>query len=205
MKKFLIGKKEGMTQLILEDGRVVPVTVVIVEPCVVLSQKTKEKDGYNAVVVGAESISETKLNKPAQGYLKALGAEPVKHIKEFRVDNPESFEPKSALTVEVFEQGEIVKVKGKSSGKGFQGTIKRHHFARGPMSHGSKNHRLPGSIGAGTGISHVFKGLRMSGHMGDSWVTQEGLEVVRVDKDRNLLFIKGAVPGKRNNRLYITN
>ncbi len=205
MNKFLIGKKVGMTQLILEDGRVQPVTVVLVDPCIVLSQKIKQNDGYDAVVLGCESVSDGKLNKPKLGYFKALGVEPLKHVKEFRVNNPEKFELKSELSVDVFEAGEIVNVRGKSIGKGFQGTVKRHNFSRGLMTHGSKSHRLPGSIGAGTDMSHVLKGTRMGGHMGNEWVTQEGVEVVRVDKSKNLLFVKGSIPGKKNNRLYITN
>lgn len=205
MKKFILGKKIGMTQIIEDSGEVVPVTVLEVEPCKVVDLRTSEKNGYEAVVVGSGTPKEGKVNKPLQGFFKSKKVDPAKVLKEFRVDSTEGFEVNQEISLTQFEKDEKVNVKSKSIGRGFAGTIKRHGFARGPMTHGSKNHRLPGSIGAGTDPARVFKGTRMGGHMGDEFVTTKNLVVVRVDANKGVILIKGSVPGKKNNLVEIYN
>jgi len=205
MKKFILGKKIGMTQIIEDSGEVVPVTVLEVEPCKIVDLRTSEKNGYEAVVVGSGVPKEDKLNKPMKGYFKSKKVDPAKVLKEFRVDSTESYEINQEVSLDQFEKDEKVNVKSKSIGRGFAGTIKRHGFARGPMTHGSKNHRLPGSIGAGTDPARVFKGTRMGGHMGDEFVTTKNLVVVRVDSQKGVILIKGSVPGKKNNLVEIYN
>jgi large subunit ribosomal protein L3 len=194
----LFGTKKGMTQIFDEAGSLVPVSVIEAGPCVVTQLKTKEKDGYNAIQVGYGQAR--KLNKPRQGHLK--GAK-VKYLSEIRVVKPEEYKLGQEIKVEIFKPGDSVSVSGVSIGKGFQGAIKRFHHARGPMSHGSKCHRLPGSIGAGTTPGRVYKGLEMAGRMGGGKVTVKNLKVVEVDAAKNLLLLKGAVPGKEGNTLLI--
>jgi large subunit ribosomal protein L3 len=192
--KGIIGRKIGMTQLFdQESGVVTPVTVIEAGPCPVVQVRTPDVDGYTALQLAYGEIKERKLSKPEVGHLKHAGVAPHRHLVEFR--DAEGFAAGETVTVEAFEVGERVKVSGRSKGKGFAGTIKRHNFSAGPKSHGSHNIRKPGSIGASATPSRVFKGIRMAGHMGDARVTQRGLRVAEVDAERNLLLIAGAVPG----------
>jgi large subunit ribosomal protein L3 len=192
--KGIIGTKLGMTQLFDEEsGQVTPVTVIEAGPCPVVAVRTAEADGYSAVQLAFGPVKEKKLTRPRAGHLKAAGVAPHRTLIEFR--DAEGWNAGDTVTVEAFEQGERVKVSGISRGKGFAGTIKRHRFSRGPMSHGSHNIRAPGSIGASATPSHVYKGTRMAGQMGSQRVTQRGLRVVEVDAERNLLLVRGAVPG----------
>jgi large subunit ribosomal protein L3 len=200
----ILGKKLGMTQIFDEAGNAIPVTVVQAGPCVVTQIKTPDTDGYAAIQVGFEEATEKALNKPKLGHLAKSGSSPVRHLKEYRVEVAEGYELGQAITAESFEAGQLVDVTGKSIGRGFAGYQKRHNFRRGPMAHGSKNHRLPGSTGAGTTPGRVYPGKRMAGQMGNAQVTIRKLEVVRVDSDRNLLLIKGAIPGKPGGLLSVT-
>jgi large subunit ribosomal protein L3 len=194
MGKGIIGTKLGMTQLFdAESGQVTPVTVIEAGPCPVVAVRTPETDGYTAVQLAFGPVKEKKLSRPRAGHLKAAGVAPHRTLIEFR--DAEGWNPGDTVTVEAFEQGDQVKVSGVSRGKGFAGTIKRHRFSRGPMSHGSHNVRAPGSIGASATPSHVYKGTRMAGQMGSQRVTQRGLRVVEVDAEKNLLLVRGAVPG----------
>jgi large subunit ribosomal protein L3 len=194
MSKGIIGTKLGMTQLFdQESGVVTPVTVIEAGPCPVVQVKTAETDGYGAVQLAFGAVKERKLSRPESGHLKHAGVTPHRHLVEFR--GAEGLAVGDTVTVESFQPGESVKVSGRSKGKGFAGTIKRHNFASGPKSHGSHNVRAPGSIGASATPSRVFKGMKMAGHMGDERVTQRGLKVAEVDVERNLLLIAGAVPG----------
>jgi large subunit ribosomal protein L3 len=195
--KGIIGKKLGMTQVFdPESGVVTPVTVIEAGPCPVVQVKTVENDGYEAVQLAFEPVAERKLAKPALGHLKKAGVEPHRHLVEFR--GRSELVVGEAVTVEAFQPGDSVKVSGIGIGKGFAGTIKRHRFHRGPKSHGSHNIRQPGSVGASATPSRVFKGTRMAGRMGGKRVTQVGLKVHEVDPERNLLLVRGAVPGPRN-------
>lgn len=200
--KFILGKKLEMTQKFSEDGTVVPVTAVLAGPCMVTQVRTSEKDGYNAVQIGF--LVKNKLNKPQSGHLKGL--DNFRYLKEFRpegFDNKEGLKRGDKISVENFEVGDVVKVSGVSKGKGFQGVVKRHGFSGGPASHGDKDQlRMPGSIGA-QGPQRVLKGLRMPGHMGDHCVTIKNLKVIEIDKDKNIIFIKGAIPGARNGLVEI--
>jgi large subunit ribosomal protein L3 len=192
--KGIIGTKVGMTQLFdAESGRVTPVTVIEAGPCPVVAVRTPEVDGYNAVQLAFAPVKEKKLTRPRAGHLKAAGVAPHRTLVEFR--DAEGFGAGDTVTVETFQPGERVKVSGVSRGKGFAGTIKRHRFSRGPVSHGSHNVRAPGSIGASATPSHVYKGTKMAGHMGSTRVTQRGLRVVEIDTERNLLLVEGAIPG----------
>ncbi|PZN06803.1 MAG: 50S ribosomal protein L3 [Bacillota bacterium] len=196
----LLGRKLGMTQIFDEEGRAVPVTVVQAGPCVVVQKKTEEKDGYRALQLGFGEIKEKKVNKPMAGHFRKAGVKPVRYLREFRLDDDEDeqrYEVGQELTVELFSAGEYVDVTGVSKGKGFLGPIARHGFGRGPMSHGSKYHRGPGSLGSSTFPGRVFKGRKMAGRTGGERVTVRGLKVVRVDPERHLLLIQGAVPGPR--------
>src|SRR6059036_3358955 len=193
----LLGKKLGMTQVFVEDGIVERVTVVQAGPCRVTGLRTEDRDGYTAVQLGYGDVPERKLTKAQIGHTKKSGDAPLRHLREFRGEG-EGLEVGQELTVDVFEKGQTVKVSGVSKGKGFQGTVKRHRFSRGPVSHGSHNVRAPGSIGASATPSRVFKGIRGPGHMGSERVTQRGLTVVDVREGENLLLVRGAVPGPRN-------
>ena len=197
----LIGRKVGMTQVFQADGTMIPVSVVIVEPNTVTRLRTPERDGYTAVQLGIEESG--KLNKPEIGQLKNLPK--VSVIREFRLDGEgtEAFTVGQKLDVTLFAAGDIVNVTGVSKGKGFSGHIKRHHFKRGPKTHGSDHHRAPGSIGPGTTPGRVYKGMRMAGHMGDARATVKKLRVVRADAERNLLLIKGSLPGSPNGLLLV--
>ncbi len=193
--KNIIGRKIGMTQIFQEDGSLVPVTVVEAGPLVVVQKKTAEKDGYNAIQVGFGNIKENKVNKPYKGHFDKGDLEYKKHLREFKVDNPDEFQIGQEIKVDIFEVGDKVDVTGTSKGKGTQGVIKRHGFARGRETHGSKFHRSPGGMAAGADPGRVFKGHRMAGRMGNERVTIQNLDIVKVDVEKNLLLIKGAVPG----------
>ena len=190
----LIGRKVGMTQVFQDDGTMVGVSVVAVEPNTVTRLRTPARDGYSAVQVGIEESK--KITKPERGQLTNLP--PLSTIREFRVQSVDGFEVGQKLDVSLFEAGELVDVSGVSKGKGFAGHIKRHHFRRGPKTHGSDQHREPGSIGPGTTPGRVYKGMRMAGHMGDQRITTKKLRVVRTDPERNLILVKGSLPGARN-------
>ena len=193
----ILAKKLGMTQLFLDDGRVERVTVLEAGPCPVTGIRTFDRDGYEAVQLAFGLVREKHLSKPELGHLRKADAPPMKHVVEFR-DEAGELTVGETVTVEAFEPGNTVKISGVSKGKGFQGTVKRHNFSRGPVSHGSHNVRAPGSIGAAAYPARVFKGIRGPGQMGNKRVTQKGLEVVRVDADKNLLMVRGSVPGPRN-------
>lgn len=204
MSVGILGTKLGMTQVFDDEGRALPVTVIQAGPCTVTQIKTAQTDGYSAVQVGYQEVSEKALTKPELGHLNKAGATPLRHLTEYRTDRTSEFELGQAVTAEMFEAGQIVDVSGTSIGRGFAGNQKRHNFRRGPMSHGSKNHRLPGSTGAGTTPGRIYPGKRMAGQLGNKKVTTRKLTVVRVDPARNLLLIKGAVPGKPGALLNIT-
>lgn len=198
----IIGRKVGMTQLFDDDGNVVAVTVVQAGPCPVTQVRTLASDGYEAVQLAFEECRDKHLSKPELGHLKKAGLKHgMRHLVEF--DDLGDLKVGDTVTVEAFEEGQAVSVAGVSKGKGFQGTVKRHHFGRGPESHGSHNIRQPGSIGASAYPSRVFKGMRMSGHMGARRVTQQGLKIVRRDVENDLLLIKGSVPGAKNSVVII--
>ena len=197
------GTKLGMTQIFDEEGNAVPVTVIQAGPCVVTQVKTAQTDGYTAVQVGYKSVPEKALTKPALGHLTKAGAAAMRHLKEYRVEKTDEFELGQSLTADRFEPGQLVDVTGTSIGKGFAGNQKRHKFHRGPMSHGSKNHRLPGSIGPGTTPGRVYPGKKMAGRLGGKRVTTRKLQVVKIDSENNLLVIKGAIPGKPGGLLSI--
>jgi large subunit ribosomal protein L3 len=197
----ILGKKLGMTQVFREDGTVVPVTVIAAGPCKVTAVRDAERDGYTAVQLAFGEVAEEKLSKAELGHLKKAGAGAMRHLVEFRDEDlgaEESPKVGDDVTVDSFEPGQKVKVSGVSIGKGFQGGIKRHNFSRGPVTHGSHNVRAPGSIGASAFPARVFKGTRMPGQMGNKRITQRGLEIAEVDAERNLLLVKGSVPGSRN-------
>ena len=205
MSKAILGRKLGMTQIFTEEGQVVPVTVIETGNNVVIQNKTTESDGYNAVQLGFGEIKEKHLTKPLKGRFDKAGVEPVKFIREMRLAAPSEYKVGDKIGVDIFEAGQLVDVTGISKGKGFAGTVKRHGFARGPMGHGSKSHREPGSTGAmisGHG-GRVLKGKKLPGHMGNERVTVQRLTLVKVDTDRNLLLIKGAVPGPKKGLLMI--
>ena len=194
--KGILGKKLGMTQIFTEAGNVVPVTVVEAGPVVVTQIKTTEKEGYNAVQVGFVDAKEKSLNKPQKGHLAAANVL-KKHLKEFRMDSVEEFSVGQEIKADIFAAGEVIDVTGTSKGKGFQGPIKRHGQSRGPESHGSRYHRRPGSMGACSFPGRVFKNKKLAGHMGSVTVTVQNLEVVRVDAEKNLILVKGAIPGAK--------
>ena len=204
----ILGKKLGMTQLFTEEGERVPVTVIEAGPCAVTAVRELERDGYRAVQLAFGETKEARLTKPQRGHLKRAGAGALRHLAEFRVseDDERSYEIGQTLTAsDMFEKGQRVKVSALSKGKGFQGTIRRHGFSRGPVSHGSHNVRAPGSIGASATPSHVMKGTRLPGQMGNRRVTQLGLEVVDVDGERNMLLLRGAVPGPEGAVVEVRN
>ncbi|MEE9285147.1 MAG: 50S ribosomal protein L3 [Dehalococcoidia bacterium] len=196
----IIGKKLGMTQVFAEDGTAVPVTAIEAGPCTIVQVKTQENDGYQSVQLGFGHRK--RLNRPLAGHLKGLGS--FRTLREFRVDDLDSYEVGQEVDVSIFSEGDTVDVTGRSRGMGFAGGVKRHHFHGGPKTHGqSDRHRAPGAIGAGTTPGRVLKGLRMAGHMGDERITTQNLKVVRVDPQRNLLLLRGAVPGAKNGLITI--
>ena len=203
MKKALIGKKVGMTQIFDENGVVIPVTVIEAGPCVVAQVKTLENDGYEAVQLGFGEVKEKHLNKPEKGHFAKANVAAKKHLREFRLDSIEGIKVGDELKADVFAAGEKIDVQGTSKGKGFQGVIKRHGQHRGPMGHGSMYHRRPGSMGATSTPGRVFKGKKLPGHMGRVTVTIQNLDVVRVDMDKNVILVKGSVPGAKGAILKI--
>lgn len=196
MSLGILGTKLGMTQVFDETGKAVPVTVIQAGPCTVTQIKTAQTDGYVSVQLGYGEVSQKALNKPELGHLAKSNASPLRHLREYRLDAADGYELGQQIKADTFSTGQIVDVIGTSIGRGFAGYQKRHNFKRGPMAHGSKNHRLPGSTGAGTTPGRVFPGKRMAGRLGGGQVTVRKLTVVRVDADRNLLLVRGAVPGK---------
>ena len=197
MNKGLIGRKVGMTQIFDEKGNVIPVTVIEAGPCVVAQVKTVETDGYNAVQLGFGDVKDKHINKPEAGHFAKAKLANKKHLREFRLDSIEGIKVGDEVKADVFEAGEKIDVQGTSKGKGFQGVIKRHGQHRGPMGHGSMYHRRPGSMGATSTPGRVFKGKKLPGHMGRVTVTIQNLDVVRVDMDKNVILVKGSVPGAK--------
>lgn len=198
MVSTILGRKIGMTQVWDENDNVVPVTVVQAGPCTVSQVKTKSSDGYDAVQIGFGDVKANRINKPLKGHFDAHGVEPMRYLREVRVENGEEHSCGDQVTVADFAEVKSVDVTGTSKGKGFQGTIKRWNFSRGPMTHGSRNQRRPGSIGQCAYPARVRKGLHMAGHMGAERVTVKNLKLVRVDTEQNLMLIKGAIPGGKN-------
>ena len=201
--KNMLGKKVGMTQIFKQDGTLVPVTVIEAGPLFVVQKKTVEKDGYNAIQVGYGDVKEKRMTKPAKGHFDKANVAYRKFLREFTVENPDEFEIGQEIKVDVFSEGDMIDVTGTSKGKGTAGVIKRHGFGRGRETHGSKFHRMPGGMSAGTYPGRVFKGHRMMGRMGNERVTVQYLEVVRVDAEKNLILVKGAVPGPRKGLVSI--
>ncbi|WP_072621623.1 50S ribosomal protein L3 [Spirulina major] len=204
MSVGILGTKLGMTQIFdRESGASIPVTVIQAGPCTITQIKQKQTDGYTAVQIGYQEVKEKALTKPELGHLSKANAAPLRHLKEYRLDDVSSFELGQALSADIFTPGQLVDVSGKTIGRGFAGYQKRHNFRRGPMSHGSKNHRLPGSTGPGTTPGRIFPGKKMAGQYGNTKVTIRKLQVVRVDTEKNLLLVRGAIPGKPGNVLSI--
>ena len=199
----ILGKKLGMSQFFDDTGKSIPVTVIEAGPCRITQLKSTSTDGYTAVQLGFGDIRVKLVNKPAAGHLAKSGEEPLRHLREYRVDSVEGLSLGSNITVSDFEAGQKVDVSGDTMGRGFAGLQKRHGFSRGPMSHGSKNHREPGSIGAGTTPGRVYPGKRMAGRYGGKQITTKGLVILKVDTERNLLVVKGSVPGKPGSLLNI--
>ncbi len=209
MKKAIVGKKIGMTQIFTDDGRLVPVTVVEAGPCKVVQKKTTESDGYDAVQVGFDTLAENRakklVNQPLTGHFKKAGVAPTRYLRELRLDNVAGLEVGNELTVSQFENGDKIDVSGISKGHGYTGAIQRWNQHTGPMAHGSKYHRGVGSLSANSDPSRVFKNKHMAGHYGVERVTVQNLEIVKVDAERNLLLIKGAVPGPNGGLLLVRN
>ncbi len=199
----ILGKKLGMSQFFDDKGRSIPVTLVEAGPCRITQIKNSATDGYSAVQIAFASVREKLVNKPSQGHLAKSGKELLRHMREYRVDNLDSYQLGSQITVGNFEEGQKVDVSGTSMGRGFSGYQKRHGFSRGPMSHGSKNHREPGSTGAGTTPGRIYPGKRMAGRYGGKKITTRGLRIIKIDSEHNLLVIKGSVPGKPGSLLNI--
>ncbi len=202
MKKAILGKKLGMTQIFDEKGKVIPVTVIEAGPCTVLQIKTKDIDGYEAVKLGFGDVKESKLTKPKMGEFKKINTTPKKYLREFRLEEI-SYNVGDEIKADIFKTGDKVDITGISKGKGFQGVIKRHGQSRGPMGHGSMYHRRPGSMGSTSTPGRVFKGKKLPGHMGMDTVTIQNLEVVKVDLDKNVILVKGSVPGNKGAILKI--
>ncbi len=199
----ILGKKLGMSQFFNDEGKSIPVTLIEAGPCRITQLKSTSTDGYNAVQLGFGDIREKLVNKPAKGHLAKSGDEVLRHLKEYRVDSVDGLELGGSISVTAFEPGQKVDVSGDTMGRGFSGLQKRHGFSRGPMTHGSKNHREPGSIGAGTTPGRVYPGKRMAGRYGGKQITTRGLVILKVDVERNLLVVKGSVPGKPGTLLNI--
>src|SRR5690625_1566398 len=204
MTKGILGRKVGMTQIFLENGELIPVTVVQAEPNIVLQKKTIETDGYEAIQVGFYDKKESRSNQAEKGHAEKANTTPKRYVREFRNAKIDEYEVGQEISVEVFEVGDKIDVTGTSKGKGFQGSIKRHNYARGPMSHGSRFHRAGGSMGS-VDASRVFKGKALPGQMGAKQVTVQNLEVVKIDGEKNLLLIKGNIPGAKKSLVKITS
>lgn len=205
MKKAILGKKIGMTQIFTEDGNLVPVTVIEAGPCPVIQKKTDEVDGYSAVQVGFADKKERRSNKPEMGHFKKAGVSVKRFLRELKLDNAAELNVGDVLSVDQFAEGDVLDVTGTSKGHGYAGTIKRWGTHRGPMTHGSHYHRGPGSLGACSSPSRVFKGKRLPGHYGVDTVTIQNLDLVKVDTERNLLLVKGSVPGPKGGLLVVKN
>ena len=203
MSVGLLGNKIGMTQIFDESGNIIPVTILKVGPCVVTQVKTKSKDGYDSIQVGYGNVSPKALTRPELGHLQKSDIQPLRYLKEFRVSEENEFNLGQILDVNSFSPGQLINIQGKSIGKGFSGLQKRYNFSRGPMTHGSKNHRAPGSIGMGTSPGRVLPGKKMSGQVGNKVTTIKKLKVIQVNLEENILVIKGSVPGKPGNLLSI--
>ena len=203
MSLGLLGNKIGMTQIFDESGNIIPVTILKIGPCIVTQIKTVSNDGYNAIQIGYGTVSNKSLTQPELGHLQKSNIQPLKYLKEFRVSHPEEFEIGQVLNVESLTVGQLVDITGKSIGKGFSGLQKRHNFKRGPMTHGSKNHRAPGSIGMGTTPGRVLPGKKMAGQLGNKTTKTKKLKIIQVNEDENILVVKGSVPGKPGNLLNI--
>lgn len=202
MTKGILGRKIGMTQLFLDNGELIPVTVVQAEPNVVLQKKTIENDGYEAIQIGYYDERDSRINKASKGHAEKANTNPKRYVREIRTTKIDAYEVGQEITVEAFEQGEKIDVTGTSKGKGFAGSIKRHNYARGPMSHGSRFHRTGGSMGS-VDASRVFKGKELPGHMGAEQVTIQNLEVAKVDLENNLILVKGNIPGAKKSLVKI--
>jgi len=199
----LLGNKIGMTQIFDESGNIIPVTILKVGPCVITQIKTKSKDGYNSIQIGYGNVSSKTLTQPELGHLQKSNIQALKYLKEFKVNETEEFKIGQVLNVDSFSPGQLINIRGKSIGKGFSGLQKRHNFARGPMTHGSKNHRAPGSIGMGTTPGRVLPGKKMAGQLGNKITTIKKLKIIQINTEENILVIKGSVPGKPGNLLSI--
>ncbi|HQC54640.1 MAG TPA: 50S ribosomal protein L3 [Clostridia bacterium] len=203
MNKAIIGRKLGMSQIFTEDGTVIPVTVVLAGPCTVLQIKSKEKDGYSSIKVGFEPISESKVNKPDLGQFRNAQSEPLRFIKELKLDNSESYKPGDVITCNAFSVGDRVDVTGLTKGRGYTGVIQRWGFSKGPSAHGSGYHRGVGALSANSSPSKVFKNRKMSGQYGNEQVTIKNLEIVRIDESKNAIFIAGGIPGPKKSVVTI--
>ena len=199
----LLGNKIGMTQIFDESGNIIPVTILKVGPCVITQVKSQSKENYDSIQIGYGNVSSKTLTQPELGHLQKSNIQPLKYLKEFRTTEPNEFTVGQVLNVDLFSPGQFVNIKGKSIGKGFSGLQKRHNFTRGPMTHGSKNHRAPGSIGMGTTPGRVLPGKKMAGQLGNKITTIKKLKVIQTNSDENVLVIKGSVPGKPGNLVSI--
>ncbi len=205
MKKAILGKKVGMTQVFNKEGKAVPVTVIQVTPNVVVQKKTKENDGYEAIQVGFDDAKESRITKPLKGHFSKAKVAVKRYLRELRLEDVTTYEVGQELKVDIFAEGEKVDISGVSKGKGFQGTIKRYNAHTGPMSHGSKFHRAPGSMGASSDPSRTFKGKKLPGHMGNVHTTVQNLEVAKVYPEKNVILVRGGVPGIRGSLVMIKN
>ena len=203
MEIGLLGNKMGMTQIFDEAGNIIPVTILKVGPCVITQIKTKAKDGYDSIQIGYGTVLNKTLTQPELGHLQKANIQPLKYLKEFRINKNNEFQIGQVLNVDSFIPGQLVNIQGKSVGKGFSGLQQRHNFARGPMTHGSKNHREPGSIGMGTTPGRVLPGKKMAGQLGNKITTIKKLKIIQINSEENILVIKGSVPGKPGNLLSI--
>lgn len=203
MKKAILGEKVGMTQIFSQDGKVIPVTVVEAGPCVVLQKKTEEHDGYASIQVGFKDIREKLVNKPDKARFQKVNVPCKRYVKEFRFEDSDSYQVGQEIRSDIFSSGDHIDVSGVSKGKGFAGVIKRWNQSRGPMEHGSRYHRRPGSMSSNTDPARVFKNKKLAGHLGHENVTIMNLEVVRVDPEKNLILVKGALPGANGSLVYI--
>jgi len=199
----LLGNKIGMTQIFDESGDIIPVTILKVGPCVVTQIKTQLKDGYDTIQIGYGNVSSKALTQPELGHLQKSNIQPLRYLKEFRINEDTKLKLGQVLSVDLFKSGQFVNIQGKSIGKGFSGLQKRHNFTRGPMTHGSKNHRAPGSIGMGTTPGRVLPGKKMAGQLGNKIITVKKLKIVQINLEENILVVKGSVPGKPGNLLSI--
>ena len=204
MSVSLLGNKIGMTQIFDEFGNIIPVTILKIGPCIITQIKTILNDGYNAIQIGYENVPSKYLTQSQLGHLQKSNIQPLKYLKEFHVDNPEDFRVGQALNVDSLSLNQFIDVTGKTTGKGFSGLQKRHNFARGPMTHGSKNHRAPGSIGMGTSPGRVLPGKRMAGQLGNKIRNIKKLKIIQINRNENILIVKGSVPGKPGNLITVS-